>query len=55
MYNIVYVCICFGIFLLNGKFRKIGNSFINDIYIKRRYIISYLIKVAYGTPGEDIV
>lgn len=37
------------------QLRKIGNSFINDIYIKRRYIISYLIKVAYGTPGEDIV
>lgn len=51
MYNIVYVCKCLGIISL----RKIGNSFINDIYIKRRYIISYLIKVAYGTPGEDIV
>lgn len=37
------------------QLRKIGNSFINDIYIKRRYIISYLIKVASGPLGEDIV
>lgn len=55
MYNIVYVCRCFGIFLLNGKFRKIGNLFINYIYIKCRYIIFYLIKVVYGILGEDIV